>query len=168
MRKIGTLSPDFSFPDFTGRSMIRAIILVSSCLVLVGCAGQTQQPKSSPPRDAKPSAHTKTQFPSSDDIAAFMANPPPARTHFKGFIVDQKQIAAVLDTWHRIPQDHWRHGYSHVAMEDRTGSLTLKDGRTVQWMVKPGGLSTLSMPDGETIYLARELTPWKGNAKPEN
>lgn len=158
-------SPDFRFP---GERMIRAIVLVSSCLVLVGCAGQTEQPKSARLREAKPSAHTKTQLPSADDIVAFTANPPPARTHFKGFIVDRKRITAVLDTWHRIPQDHWRHGYSHVVMEDRTGSLKLKDGTTVQWMVKPGGLATLSTPDGETIYLARELTPWKANAEPEN
>jgi hypothetical protein len=53
-------------------------------------------------------------------------------------------------------------------MEDRTGSLTLKDGTAVRWMVKPGGLATLSTPDEKTIYLARELTPWKGNAEPEN
>lgn len=102
-----------------------------------------------------------TVRPEPGDIADFHADPVPARTHFKTFKVERKDLEDVLRTWHQVSEDHWRHGYHHLAGEDRTGTISLKDGTSIKWMVKPGGLAALTFKGGAILYLARELTPWK-------
>ncbi len=101
-------------------------------------------------------AHSKSELPSIHDIAEFKADPIPSGTHFPEYRIDRKAIDVVLTTWHQVSRDQWHHQYSHVAGEDRTGTIKLKDGTTIHWMVKPGGLATLSLPKGKTVYLARE------------
>jgi hypothetical protein len=95
------------------------------------------------------------------DIIEFKADVIPARTHFKDFTVDNKDLENILSTWYQVSQEHWLHGYSHVALADRTGTIKLKDGTTISWMVRPGGLAELTFQDGTALHLARELTPWK-------
>jgi hypothetical protein len=107
-----------------------------------------------------------TACPGPGDIAEFKAGIIPAWGYFRDFRVERKDIEEVLRKWHRVSQDHWRHGYSHVALADRTGTITLKDGNTVRWMVRPGGLATLTFQDGKVLYLARELTSWEKQAEP--
>ena len=129
--------------------------------VLVGC---TLNPTSSAPKP--PAAHVSRQLPQPTDISEFKSDPIPARTHFRDFAVDQKKIKHIIQTWYPVSQDHWKHGYSHVGMADRTGTIKLQDGTLVSWMVRPGGLATLSFPDGTIVYLAKELTAWKKDAEP--
>jgi hypothetical protein len=112
-----------------------------------------------------PSPQAQTAFstvqPKADDIIEFKTDVIPARTHFKDFKVERNDIEEVLRTWYQVSQEHWRHGYSHVALEDRTGKIKLKDGTTIRWLVRPGGLAKLTLQDGTALHLARELTPWE-------
>lgn len=99
--------------------------------------------------------------PKPDDIKEFMADPVhrgPASEYFKDFMVKQKDFDAILNDYHRVEEKHWKHGYSHVAFGDRTGHVILKDGRTIEWMVRPGGLAWLKFPSGKKLFLAREKT----------
>ena len=93
------------------------------------------------------------------DIAQFSADPVPpyGDAHFASFRVTRADLNTILDTYHEIAPDIWLHHYSHVARGDRTGTITLKDGRIIKWLVRPGGLATLRSADGATHYLAREM-----------
>jgi len=102
--------------------------------------------------------------PKAGDIVEFTADPVSVRTN--DFKVERKDIEKVLRTWHQVSQEHWRHGYSHVAFRDRTGTIRLKDGTIVRWMVRPAGLAMLAFQDGTVLHLAKELTPWKKYAEP--
>ncbi len=98
--------------------------------------------------------------PRAGDIVEFTAAPVPVR--IDDFEVKKKDIKKVLRTWHQVSEEHWRGGYSHVAFRDRTGTIRLKDGTIIRWMVKPGGLAMLAFQDGTVLHLAKELTPWTG------
>jgi hypothetical protein len=98
--------------------------------------------------------------PESSDIAEFEADPFPSTTYFKNFKVGRKDLEDILLTWYQVSQEHWQHGYSHVAFGDRTGTIKLKDGTSIRWMVRPGGLASFTFQDGTALYLAKELTPW--------
>ena len=113
-------------------------------------------------------AHSRSGLPSTPDIAEFKADPVPSRSHWPEYRIDRKVFDRVLTTWHQVSRDQWHHGYSHVAGEDRTGTITLKDGTTIHWMVRPGGLATFSLPNGQTVYLAQSPPPWKANAEPRD
>lgn len=102
--------------------------------------------------------------PKAGDIVEFTADPVSARTN--DFEVKRKDIEKVLRTWHQVSEEHWRHGYSHVAFRDRTGTIRLKDGTLIRWLVKPGGLAMLAFQDGTVLHLAKELTPWEKDAEP--
>ncbi len=101
--------------------------------------------------------------PKAGEIAEFTADEVPAR--IKDFEVKRKDIEKVLRRWHQVSEEHWRHGYSHVAFRDRTGTIRLKDGTIVRWMVRPGGLAMLAFQDGTVLHLAKELTPWEKDAE---
>lgn len=103
----------------------------------------------------------KIRIPSPSDILVFKANPVPPRSHFPKYKITRKTINEVLTKWHQVTKAHWHHGYSHIAGENRTGFIKLRNGTTISWMVKPGGLATLSLPKGKTVHLAKELTRWK-------
>jgi hypothetical protein len=96
---------------------------------------------------------------SSADVAQFTADPISihADRHFVDFKITRAELDKILDTYHEISADVWMHRYSHVLGGDRTGTITLKDGRMIKWMVRPAGLATLTLPNGVTHYLAREL-----------
>ena len=145
---------------------MKAIRIISLCLLLIGCAGCGRLAQPSSTVRTKAVVHSGSQLPSSQDIVEFKADLVSDRSHWPEYKVDRNVVEDVLRMWHQVSPDHWRHGYSHVAVGDRTGTIKLKDGTTIRWMVKPGGLARLSLPDGNTIYLAKELTQWKENAKP--
>jgi len=133
-------------------------------LVFVLAGGCTQNhvwtaPAPVPSPQAEPTFSTIR--PKTSDIIEFKADLIPARARFKDFKVERNDIEEVLRTWYQVSQEHWQHGYSHVAFEDRTGTIKLKDGRTIRWMVRPGGLAKFAFQDGTALYLARELTAWK-------
>ncbi len=137
--------------------MGKAISILFAVIALVGCS--TSPPSPSPPiapRESRP----MVALPQPSDIVEFKADPPPTRTYFKDLVIDRNQIEIIISAWYQVSQDHWQHGYSHIAHEDRTGTLALKDGSLIKWMVRPGGLATLTLADGKIVYLAKELTPW--------
>ena len=96
------------------------------------------------------------KLPASAAIAIFTADPvPPAPSeHFKEFRVERADFNKILDAYYTVTRDQWLHLYSHVAFGDRTGTATLKDGTVLKWLVRPGGLATVTFPDGTILYLA--------------
>ncbi len=96
------------------------------------------------------------KLPASKAIAGFAADPIPASPseHFKDFKIARADFDKILDTYVTVTRDEWRHNYSHVAFGDRTGTATLKDGTKLKWMARPGGLATITFPDGTVLYLA--------------
>lgn len=106
---------------------------------------------------AAASTFAESPIPSAD-VAQFTADPLPHRgdQHFRDFKITRAELNTILDTYHEVSADIWLHRYSHVYGGDRTGTITLKDGRTIKWLVRPAGLATLTLPNGFTHYLARE------------
>ncbi len=133
---------------------------VSACLLITACSDPSVPASRATGAPAITSAPPAFQVPAAEDILRFTADPLPARSHFPDFTIDRARIASILTTWHAASEDDWRHGYHHVALEDRTGTITLRDGTTLRWMVRPGGLATLSLPEHTTVFLAKEC-PWK-------
>lgn len=91
------------------------------------------------------------------DIVEFKANSISPRAHYKDFKIERRGLEHIINTYHQISEEHWRHSYHHIAMNDVTGIIILKDGTEIKWMVRPGGLATLTYPDGRLIFLAKEL-----------
>lgn len=137
------------------------VLILAASVVAGGCKQEPVSTVPAPVPGSHAEATASTVRPKPGDIAEFKTDPPPARAHFKDFKVERKDLEDVLRTWHQVSQEHWQHGYSHVAFGDRTGTIKLKDGTTISWMVKPGGLATLAFQNGTKMYLAKELTPWK-------
>ncbi len=106
--------------------------------------------------------HAEDRRPNPGEINEFVADPIPfaASSHFKDFKIAQKDLEGILKNYFQVEEEHWRHGYSHVAFGDRTGHVILHDGRKLKWMVKPGGLAWLEFPTGKKMYLAAEKTNW--------
>jgi hypothetical protein len=98
--------------------------------------------------------------PSPADIATFVADRilPAPGDHFEDFRVTRPGLEHILERYHQVDETLWRREYSHVAFADRTGHVVLADGRTIGWLVKPGGLAWLQFPDGRRMYLAAERT----------
>ena len=100
----------------------------------------------------------KSSLVEAEDIVEFKADPISKLAHFKDFKIERRDLEDIINTYHQISEEHWRHGYHHIAMNDATGIIILKDGSEVKWMVRPGGLASLTYPDGRIIFLAKELT----------
>lgn len=100
----------------------------------------------------------KSPLPKSEDIAEFKADSISELAHFKDFKIERGDLEDIIKTYHQISEEHWLGGYHHIAMNDLTGTIILKNGTEIEWMVRPGGLATLTYPDGRIIYLAKELT----------
>ncbi|MCI1709861.1 MAG: hypothetical protein LKM32_10730 [Chiayiivirga sp.] len=96
--------------------------------------------------------------PECDALTEFAADPAAREIQrpFAAFRIDRAGLCDILASYHEVSADQWRHQYSHVAFADRTGTVTLHDGRVLVWMARPGGLATLTYPDGAVLYLARE------------
>jgi len=148
------------------KRMKPVIVIFAASMVVGGCAQNPVSTAPAPVPSPQAEAAVSIVRPEPGDIAEFKADPLPARTHFNDFKVERKDLEEVLRKWYQVSENHWRHGYSHVAFGDRTGTIKLKDGTTIRWMVRPGGLATLTFQDGTALYLARELTPWKKDAEP--
>ncbi len=146
--------------------MMKRIILTLCCLAVIGCTTHTEpdQPAGNEKRSA--SYVVNVVLPLPKDISGFRADPVHAGSHWPEFKIDRKAFSKILTDWHQVSYEHWQHGYSHVGNEDRTGTIELHDGSTARWMVRPGGLAILSLPNGHTVYLARELTKWSGIGEP--
>lgn len=96
------------------------------------------------------------RIPAEKEIEQFTADPVRPDVHFKDFKVDKADLLKILRDYQVIPKQDWKHGYSHVAGEDRTGTIRLRDGTKIEYMVRPAGLATLAFPDGRKLFLARE------------
>jgi hypothetical protein len=99
---------------------------------------------------------TPLSVPAEKDIELFYPDPVRPDVHFKDFKIDKAELVKVLRDYHVIPKQDWKHGYSHVGLEDRTGTIVLRDGTKIQYMVRPGGLATLTFFDGRQLFLASE------------
>jgi hypothetical protein len=96
------------------------------------------------------------RVPAEKEIEQVTADPVRANVHFKDFKVDKADLLKIFRDYFVIPKQDWKHRYSHVANEDRTGTIRLRDGTKIEYMVRPGGLATLAFPDGRQLYLARQ------------
>ena len=100
----------------------------------------------------------KSSLPEAKDIVEFKVNPISKLAHFRDFKIERTDLENIITTYHQISEENWLGGYHHIAMNDVTGIIILKDGTEIKWMVRPGGLATLIYPDGRIVYLAKELT----------
>lgn len=101
-------------------------------------------------------AERPLRIPAEKEIDQVTADPVRPNVHFKDFKVDKADLLKILRDYHVIPKQDWKHGYSHVAGEDRTGTIWLRDGSKIDYMVRPAGLANLAFPDGRKLFLARE------------
>jgi hypothetical protein len=99
---------------------------------------------------------TSLSVPAEKDIELFYPDPVRPDVHFKDFKIDKAALAKILGDYHVIPKQDWKHNYSHVGGEDRTGTIVLRDGTKIGYMVRPGGLAALTFLDGRKLFLARE------------
>lgn len=95
--------------------------------------------------------------PSIRDVVAFEVDQvqPGQSRGLSGFEVTRDDFERILTTYRVVPPESWTADYHHVAFSDRTGTLTLRDGTTVAWLVRPGGLARLRFRDGTQLHLAR-------------
>jgi hypothetical protein len=94
--------------------------------------------------------------PAEKDIQFFYPDPVRPDVHFKDFKITKEVLVKVLRDYHVIPKQDWKQNYSHVGGEDRTGTIVLQNGTKIQYMVRPGGLASLTFLDGRKLFLARE------------
>lgn len=95
------------------------------------------------------------RVPAENEIEQITRDPVRRDVHFKDFKVDKADLFKILRDYHVIPKQDWKR-YSHVLGEDRTGTIRLRDGTKIDYMVRPGGLASLAFPDGRQLFLARE------------
>ena len=112
----------------------------------VGTEQQTSRPSVAAPVTSAPASGSTVSLSRAKpgEIVAFHADTIPSRSYFKDFVIEQEDLEQILSEWDEVCKEHWIHGYSHIAMEDRNGTITLTDGTLIHWMVKPGGLATLT------------------------
>lgn len=86
-------------------------------------------------------ATAQRAVPSIRDIVAFEVDPvqPRQRPGVSDFDVSLDDLEQVLTTYQVVTEARWRADYHHVAFTDRTGTLSLRDGTTVTWLVWSGG-----------------------------
>lgn len=132
-------------------------LIVGSCLLILGCAGSQDSENKEVNLFPLPPLEKETTLPLPEDIKSLVSDPIPINSHWPDFKITLEMLEEVLDEWHQVSKEQWLHGYSHVAMEDRTGRMILKDGETINWIIKPGGLATLVTGNGTKVFLAKEL-----------
>jgi hypothetical protein len=106
---------------------------------------------------AAPSFAAEPQIPTDAQIARCSADPVPKTgdRYFANLRVTCDDVRQFLAQAHVVSEWEWQHQYSHVGSGDRTGLLILRDGTTLRWMVRPGGLAYLESSDGHKAYLVR-------------
>ncbi len=99
------------------------------------------------PPGEEPVDHTalvRPARPAPDDILGFVADPIPVPAgHFLDFAVTLSMMQDILRDYHTIGPEHWRHGYSHIGFNDRTGHFSTSGGEMINWIVSPLSLATL-------------------------
>ena len=94
--------------------------------------------------------------PSWDAIASCAVQVEPLPTGaWKPAQVTCDDVVAFLMEAKAVSQDAWLHSYSHVAHSDYTGTITLRTGERVRWLIRPGGLGSLTFQDGQELFLVR-------------
>jgi hypothetical protein len=89
-------------------------------------------------------------------LSYFYPDPVRPDVHFKDFKIDKADLVKILRDYQVIPKQDWKHGYSHVGGGDRTGTIFLRDRTRIRYMVRPGGLASLTFLDGRKLFLALE------------
>lgn len=156
-------------PQRSAYGMKPRLVILALVLGAMSCTGTDVMDEQNP--EGADSMSTAKQVPDRrtlgpEDLDAFEADAFSGSPYWAEFTVDRKYLEDALSTWHRVPADQWANGYSHVGGGDRSGTISLRDGRRIRWMVRPGGLATLSFPDGAVYYLAKELTSIGADAEP--
>lgn len=145
--------------------MRSALFLVGLLVCCSSCRDRATSPESSSSEgqgspDRRRSLESRKLTPS--DVVTFEAAADSDRQysdpHLGSFRIDRAYLDDVLLRWHIVAKETWLHGYSHVLGGDQTGTITLRAGDQVEWMVKPGGLAWLKFPDESFIHYAKELT----------
>jgi len=135
-------------------------IFFSLCVValMASCSSQPPVKKTDDENATTVSEKNNSLLFSLDDIDKFVADPNPrySSNNSADLNISKKEMDAILQDYYVIDREQWLNTYSHVAGLDRTGSLILKDGSIIKWIVRPGGLATLEYPDGKKNYLAKE------------
>ena len=80
---------------------------------------------------------------------------PPNIGAWKAPRVSCDDLLAFLAKAKAVSKDSWLHDYSHVASSDYTGTITLRTGERVRWLIRPGGLGRLTFADGRELFLVR-------------
>jgi hypothetical protein len=95
------------------------------------------------------------QVPSAAQIANCSVDPVAKTSNgaFSKLSVTCADVSEFLSKAHAVSEWQWLHEYSHVALGDRSGRLTLHDGTALRWMIRPGGLAYLEFADGRKVYL---------------
>lgn len=75
---------------------------------------------------------------------------------------DLDELRKVLRDYRQVPEKVWTHFYSHAGAGDRKGTATLSDGTEVAFLLRLGGLATVTLADGRTVFLAREAPRYSG------
>jgi hypothetical protein len=95
-------------------------------------------------------------LPSPEQIASCVVGvKPPHAGLWRPPEVTCKDVLAFLATAKVVSKDSWLRNYSHVAMADYTGTITLQTGETVLWLMRPGGLGSLKFQRGAELFLIR-------------
>ncbi len=78
----------------------------------------------------------KSSLPEVKNIVGFKANSVSPLAHFKDFKIERSDLEHIIDTYYQISEGNWRHNYHHIAMNDVTGIIILKDGTEINgWFV---------------------------------
>ena len=97
---------------------------------------------------------TPLRVPAEKDIEQVSADRVGRADTSKNFKLDKADLLKILRDYHVIPKQEWKR-IPHY-FEERTGTIRLRDGTRIEYMVYPTGLATLTFPDGRTLYLYRE------------
>lgn len=73
----------------------------------------------------------------------------------KDFKLDKADLLKILRDYHVLPKQEWKR-IPHY-FEERTGTIRLRDGTRIEYLVYPAGLATLTFPDGRKLFLSREV-----------
>jgi hypothetical protein len=95
-------------------------------------------------------------MPRADAVAscAVEAEPPNIGVS-KASRVSCDDLLAFLAKATTVSHESWLHNYSHVASSDCTGTITLRTGERIRWLIRPGGLGRLTFADGRELFLVR-------------
>ncbi len=75
-----------------------------------------------------------------------------------------KEIQTVLKEYFVVSEEVWKKDYPHLALLDSSGTVTWEldaeanqPKKTWVWMLRPGGLATVTDEDGTVTYLVKEV-----------